>query len=89
MAYIADSPLLLGVRWLRMELSLSVAMLYECKSMRVTGNEMCVEKRKMVWEKDVGKSNGGDKDKSEPRFNYEATGVLMYQSTFRETTCIR
>ena len=29
-AYIADSPLLLGVRWLRMELSLSVAMIYRC-----------------------------------------------------------
>ena len=45
-AYIADSPLLLGVRWLRMELSLSVAMIYECKSRRVTGDETNEKERK-------------------------------------------
>lgn len=39
-AYIADSPLLLDVRWLRMELSLSVAMIYEGKE----------EKNKWRWE---------------------------------------
>ncbi len=45
-AYIADSPLLLGVRWLRIELSLSVAMMYECKSRGVTGGEMNIKERK-------------------------------------------
>ena len=33
-AYIADSPLLLGLRWLRMELSLSVAMMDECRRIK-------------------------------------------------------
>lgn len=35
-AYIADNPLLLGVRWLRMELSLSVAMIYGYDTRRAT-----------------------------------------------------
>ncbi len=47
-AYIADSPLLLGVRWLRIELSLSVAMMYECKSRGVTGDEMNIKESKKL-----------------------------------------
>ena len=45
-AYIADSPLLLGLRWLRMELSLSVAMIYDCTSRRLTGEEVDIEEKK-------------------------------------------
>ena len=45
-AYIADSPLLLGLRWLRMELSLSVAMIYDCTRRRLTGEEVDVEEKR-------------------------------------------
>ena len=45
-AYIADSPLLLGLRWLRMELSLSVAMMDECRSNQKTGDGIDVEQGK-------------------------------------------
>ena len=44
--YIADSPLLLGLRWLRMELSLSVAMIYNCTRRRLTGEEVDVEEKR-------------------------------------------
>ena len=53
-AYIADSPLLLGLRWLRMELSLSVAMIEERQSVRVTGEGMNVEEKEEEKEKVVG-----------------------------------
>ena len=55
-AYIADSPLLLGVRWLRIELSLSVAMMYDWRSRGVTGDDMNVKERKKVQKEDVGKN---------------------------------
>ena len=46
-AYIADSPLLVGVMWLRMELSLSVAIIAEhIRSRRMTGDEKNAEERK-------------------------------------------
>ena len=44
-AYIADSPVLLGLRWLRIELSLSVAMIYDCTRRRMTGEEADVEEK--------------------------------------------
>ena len=43
--YIAESPLLLGVRWLRMELSLSVAMIDVRKSRVLANTGMNVEER--------------------------------------------
>ena len=58
-AYIADSPLLLGLRWLRIELSLSVAMMDECRSNQKTGDGINVKEREGKEEKlneDVGKS---------------------------------
>lgn len=91
-AYIADSPLLLDVRWLRMELSLSVAMIYEGKE----------EKHKWemgrMWRKQ-GKLKregcGEEHDRiialetmNEPRSTFGAsllysTAISAYQKNFR------
>ena len=55
-AYIVDSPLLLGVRWLRMELSLSVAIFKKYTRRGAADDGTSVEERKKLWKEDVGKS---------------------------------
>ena len=69
-AYIAASPVLLGLRWLRMELSLSVAIIYDCMSIRLTDDGVDVEERKKME-----RGCGEERDKItniKPRFTVRA-----------------
>ncbi len=75
-AYIVDSPLLLGVRWLRMELSLSVAIFTDYTRREATNDGTSVEERKKLWKEGGEERKMADNRDNEPRSNFPSYGSL-------------